>query len=266
MKNELFEKIKESIHPSDELVSSTKTRVNNQKHVNLLHFRTVAIFILLICLITGALVVSSLNFDKASNNNQNTVVISSETNSVDLKSIPIQRARGDFIIDVYNPNEFVGFADYVFIGYVNELVSTEYYNPYERKGKKYSTPITNYSITVVKNIKGNLKSNEPIIVQKHGGVYEDKSAIELWEDDELPEKGKMYVFIGITQGNSCLLISGPNSNIPLESNINRSNINDSKIVKQYDEAFINQIVYERTRLKSIYDEPSSEIITIESSF
>ncbi len=272
MNNQIFQKIKESIRPSEELVTSTITRINNQKKERTFRFRTLATCSVLICLVISTLVISSLNSNKATKNIPKTVA-GSDISSIDFKSLPIQKTKGDFIIDVYNPNEFVGFADYVFIGYVNELVSTEYINKYVRKGKNYSTPITNYSITVMKNIKGSLKTEESIIVQKHGGIYEDKSAIQLWEDDQLPEKGKMYVFIGITQSDSRLLISGPNSNIALEPNINKENLDNSEIVKLYVNAYNNQIEYDKDRVKCIYDvlftnssvvETSSEYTTVES--
>lgn len=243
MSKELFENIKNSIHPSDELVEKTITRLKNKKEERSLRFRTLATCVIIACLITSTLVI----YNRTESDKLDTTIY----NSDDAQPV-VKRVCCDSVIDVYNPNKVVGFADYVFVGYVNEQTGTEY------KGSRKDRPYTNYSITIIKNIKGTLKQDEPISVQKHGGLSKDKSVILLAPDDELPKKEILYIFTGLAQTDGSLLIYGSNSNIALESNINKENLDVSEIVKIYENAFANQIDYERQRFISIYDDSSSE--------
>lgn len=65
---------------------------------------------------------------------------------------------GTFAVDVDDPNETVGDADYVFLGRVDEDVDTLYKDPVTIEtsdgAKEVSTPYTNYQVTVLQNIKG----------------------------------------------------------------------------------------------------------------
>ncbi|WMM89232.1 hypothetical protein Q7C09_11455, partial [Heyndrickxia coagulans] len=82
---------------------------------------------------------------------------------------------------------------------VDEKTGTEYKNTTqietEEGTKEISTPYTNYKITVLENIKGELETDKPIPVQKAGGISEDGSSIVTFDDDNLPEVGQSYVFL-----------------------------------------------------------------------
>lgn len=171
----------------------------------------------------------------------------------DNESKDVIRVEGDFVYDFTKPNEVIGDADYVFIGYIEKYIDTTHKYSYSPAGKKFDDPYTNYSVTILENIKGDLKTNEPIPMQKFGGIKEDGKTIQLLESDELPEQGKMYIIMAYAQEDGSLLIYGPNSNIELETNINKNNFNKSNIVKQYKEAFINQVAKNRKSYKSIYE-------------
>lgn len=246
MKNELFEKINISIQAPEELVEKTRNRMNNQKQLRPFYFRSVALCILLTCLVTG------------------TVIIANHT----LINEPvIERITADYRIDVYNPRAVVGDVDYVFVGYVNEIKDTEY-------KFQLNNPYTNYSVTILENIKGNLVKNEPITIQKDGGISKDGDYILIFEDDYLPELGKLYIFTVYVQDDGCLLVSGPNSSIVLEDEINKminlnedsfgittEVLNSSKIVSLYKDAFVNQIKTKRIKKSSILDMTSDESMT-----
>lgn len=51
-----------------------------------------------------------------------------------------------------------------------------------------------------------------------------------------------------------MIISGPNSNIQIESDIDRNEINTSKLYLEYKDAFANQIAKAKKGYKSIYED------------
>ncbi|WP_018665359.1 hypothetical protein [Heyndrickxia acidiproducens] len=171
---------------------------------------------------------------------------------------------GTFVIDVDNPKETVGDADYVFLANVDEVISTEQKHQEtmetEHGTKVVSTPYTNFNVTVLKNIKGNLKTDTPIPLQKAGGISADNSSLVLYEDDSLPEVGKSYVFLAYAQDDGSLLVSGPNSNISVSS-IDKfaksKNVNyvaeTSDVISEYELAYKNQQETSRDRSISDYE-------------
>lgn len=179
------------------------------------------------------------------------------SSSEKTKHILVAPMHGSFDIDPAIPNELVGFADNVFVGYVEKLEGTEYKFPVtietEGETKEVSKPYTNYSVTVVDNIKGKLKKNNAIPMQKAGGISEEEDLYLLFEDDFLPEEGKYYIFSTFTQPDGSLLISGPNSNIALNAE-NKSEIVSSDNYKKYSKAVENEIKSNRERFKSNYSE------------
>ncbi|MEC5269507.1 hypothetical protein ABER60_07815 [Heyndrickxia coagulans] len=100
-----------------------------------------------------------------------------------------------------NPEETVGDADYVFLARVDEKTGTEYKNTTqietEDGTKEISTPYTNYKVTVLENMKGELETDTSIPVQKAGGISEDGSSIVTFDEDNLPAAGQSYVFLAM---------------------------------------------------------------------
>lgn len=182
------------------------------------------------------------------------------------QNIPISRVQASYMFNVFNPQEVVGMADYVFIGYVNRKDGTEYMLPESDMG----VPYTEYTVTVVENIKGELITDEPIQVYKDGGLARDKSCICLYEGDTLPEEGKLYLFSAMTGETGQLSCSGPNSSIPLSDEaVSRRafspdavELSDSALetVEIYRTALENEIVYNRDRYLSIYDASGKDFV------
>jgi len=174
------------------------------------------------------------------------------------------RMDGSFTVNMDNPQETVGDADYVFLARVNQKVNTVYKDPVtietESGTKEISTPYTNYEVTVLKNIKGSLQLDTNIPIQKAGGNDKDDSSIVLYEDDNLPEVGKAYVFLAYAQDDGSLLVSGPHSNTFVK-NINKAitskkipdDIEKSEVISKYKNANKNQVVRDRDRSISKYD-------------
>ncbi|MCK1992179.1 cell surface protein [Peribacillus muralis] len=207
----------------------------------------------------------SLLVSACSNSKKDVSNISSE----DKKNLKVIQMDGTFAVDVDDPKETVGDADYVFIGRVDEDVDTVYKNPVTietRDGtKEVSTPYTNYKVTVLQNIKGDLVTDTSIPIRKAGGINEDGSSVVLYEDDALPEEGKSYVFLAYAQDDESLLVSGPNSNEYVEgikqdvtsekmekgtASLNKEAV---EVVSEYENAFENEIPTERNRSESEFD-------------
>ncbi|MBC2122435.1 cell surface protein [Listeria marthii] len=169
------------------------------------------------------------------------------------KDVPTYAIFSDYTLDVDNPNEVVGDADYVFVGKVTEETGTAYKNktPIEQEdgsiayiGEAY----TNYKVEVITNLKNELTINKEISLEKQGGIREDGSAYDVFEDDQLPEVGKVYIFTAYIQDDGSLLVAGGNSTISFDEKT--KNIDTEKeVVKTeefelYEEAVENQVVPE----------------------
>ncbi len=134
--------------------------------------------------------------------------------------IPISRVAGSFIIDVYDQRELIGSADYVFVGEVISKDGYEYRDPVtiDEDGKTVTltSPYTIYTVQVLENIKGNLRTDTSIPIAKDGGLSEDGSCYVLYENDEFPVENELYIFYAYAQQDGSLLLAGPNSNIKIE--------------------------------------------------
>lgn len=171
------------------------------------------------------------------------------------ENLPVEHLHADFAIDVNNPYEVVGFADYYFIATVDEVVGTSYRNEVtletEDGGeRKVSTPYTEYSVDVLRNIKGELPEDEPILLTKVGGVSKDGKSVVVYEEDMMLEPGKTYVMTACVQQDGTLLVSGPNSCEVVENDVNTI---DSE-VDEYSDYYANEVTYDRDRFECIYSE------------
>jgi len=154
----------------------------------------------------------------------------------------------------------VGDADYVFVGRVDKQVNTEYKHAVkietENGTREVARPYTNYSITVLENIKGELEKGVPNPVQKSGGLNQDGKSITLYENDHLPQIDGIYIFIAYAQKDGSLLVSGPNSNIPVKlgGNVNgKAGLSETKEYQNYVSAYKNEKSTSRPRFVSVYD-------------
>lgn len=210
--------------------------------------------------VTACLVVLAAVVGIIGNNGNNRHKCTREMNSEIVKTSYME---GDFAINYNDLNQVVGSADYVFVGTVESDEGTVYKNyvtmETENGGtKEVGTPYSNYMVTVIENIKGNLITEKPVPVQKYGGLSEDGTTIYLYLGDELPMVDATYIFFAYAQQDGSLLISGPVSNIDLNKKSTNDKAGDGyykKLPEYYEilEAYENQIEEERIRFKSAYD-------------
>ncbi|WNY27647.1 hypothetical protein [Methanolapillus ohkumae] len=184
-------------------------------------------------------------------------------NKIDDTEIPLYYSRGSYVFDVYNSEERAGHADYIFIGKIDKVIETEYKYPImieteERGkivGKEVKEPFTNYSITVLENMKGNLIQYQSIPILKEGGISQNKRYYSVLEDDFLPEVGKVYIFYAYAQPDGSLLVTGPGSNIEIKSTMN-TDLDSIQNTTEYQDtlnAYKNQKISTRERFVSDYD-------------
>lgn len=172
-------------------------------------------------------------------------------------TLSLQRLHGDFAINTDDLREVVGFSDYFFIAKVAEVMDTEYRNPKviesENGTRTVSTPYTNYRLTVVQNIKGDLPADSLVAAAKFGGVSSDGSFITIFEEDELMDLGQYYAIAACVQEDGSLLISGPNSNRKTNQGENGEWYPEDNGDLPFSWYYAQEVPYERERFASMYD-------------
>ena len=164
--------------------------------------------------------------------------------------LPVNTDEAMFMYDISTPEKAVGASDYVFIAKVNEVLRTEYKNSINvevglNKKIKISTPYTFYSINVLKNIKGELVTSEPIEFMQYGGLNEDgKSYTFIEEGSKLLEPNKYYIIMACAWGGDGGIIEASRINniIELEENYNPTIKNSSALIEKYENAYKDEIV------------------------
>ena len=163
------------------------------------------------------------------------------------------------VTDLYSydtsiPEQAVGISDYVFVAKVNGIARTDYIDTGSVElsttgNKKIESPYTVYDIEVVKKIKGELLTSEPIEFMQYGGVNEDGFL----------ETGKYYILLVNTfrEDGGTLETSDQNRIILLYDVENDEDVENSELVKRYEEAYKNEVIpdgfEQEDRYKSKYD-------------
>lgn len=110
-----------------------------------------------------------------------------------------ERTKGVMInwaYNINNENEVAGFADYVFVAEVTEVVGTGYSEVEMYDGFRIdSFPFTRYKIRVLENLKGQLRTDEDIPLTKHDGVEFFGKKVSFLDGDMLPDAGECYIFL-----------------------------------------------------------------------
>lgn len=160
------------------------------------------------------------------------------------RTLPVETIKGQFAVDPENIKALVGFSDLYFIGQVVKEVKIDYRDKVQSENPKINggMPYTYYEIKVLKNIKGNLPTDKTIQIVKFGGKDEDRKTTIVFENDTMPVTGKTYAMIACVQDNGEILLSGPNSNVEL-----KNYKKDSKIVRELEDNYKNEIKYKRER-------------------
>lgn len=131
----------------------------------------------------------------------------------------IQYDEGSYAINVDDYNELINFADYCFVGTVNDIISVEMNSALQQAANTSGYPHTVYDVTVEESIKGEIEQGSRIKISKKGGLLKDLKTFEVMEGDNIPEVGKVYVFSACVQQDNTLLASGKNSTIECEKGV-----------------------------------------------
>jgi hypothetical protein len=169
------------------------------------------------------------------------------------KDLPIYYMEVSYVNDIENPREVVGFGDYVFVAQVNEETETVHKNVEWINFKKTSMPYTVYSITVLENLKGRIKKNTPIEIERFGGINIDNESISLPRGDVLLEEGAYYIFIATSDNEGNLTQAAPTAAIKLDVE-SENEIVSSDEYKDYIKHCEEEVEFQRQRFKSRYEE------------
>lgn len=173
-------------------------------------------------------------------------------------------SSGIYMYDTSTPERAVGISDYVFVAKIDGIARTEYRNPTTvetglSSSETRTTPYTVYNIEVVKNIKGELITSESIEYMQYGGINEDGETYTFMEGTGLLETGKYYILMVDTfEGNGGIIeVTEPNRRILLDDVENDEDVENSELVKRYEDAYKNEYIpegaEEETRYVSKYD-------------
>ncbi len=161
--------------------------------------------------------------------------VNKKTNAenIDWSQIRISFIQTSYpIFDLNNKAEYVGFSDYVFVGKVEKVTYGGKYsnNIYYPKGSYCPDdaviPYTEYEVTVLKNIKGQLKTDHTITIKKHAGINVDTNVFSVLKGDVMPIENEEYVFLTRATKNGELVILDPHGNIALSDRGNNVLLNE----------------------------------------
>jgi len=138
-----------------------------------------------------------------------------------------------------DPAASLSYADYVFVGMVEEHLGN-----IEEEGMSVKSK---YKVTVIENIKGRLV--EEITLYKWGGYKCDGKLLILGavdpDKDFLPEVGNKYIFIAFGQEDSSLLVSVlgnkdySEKEAELYRKVNDKNTKRERYISKYDVRYNN---------------------------
>lgn len=140
------------------------------------------------------------------------------------------------IFDTSDKAQYVGYSDYVFVGKVEKITYGGRYsgNTYYPGGSifsgKASTPYTEYEVSVLQNIKGQLKTDSTVLVKKHAGINTKTNVLSILPGDVMPIENEEYIFLTRATKNGDLVILDPYGNIPLSDSGNNVFLTDNVTV------------------------------------
>lgn len=145
--------------------------------------------------------------------------------------LPIYYSEVLHVHDISTPEKAMGVSKYAFIGKVNKILRTEHLK------SKGHTPTTIYEIEVVKNIKGELKTDEPIELEQLGGLAKNKKNYEFASDSpKLLNSNEYYVFMTSVNEESGSIEAFENTRIISLG----ETFNEKEIVNKYTDILKNQ--------------------------
>ncbi|MCR5744158.1 MAG: hypothetical protein K6F92_10630 [Lachnospiraceae bacterium] len=157
----------------------------------------------------------------------------------------VEKYHASFVIDESDITQVTTYASYVFVAEVVDYDKTEYINDDE------DSPVTYYHVRVKENIKGELTTEEDIVLKKAGGIKKNSDTFMVCEGDVLPQIGKTYLFAAVIWEDD-LYCPMPNMVVEVDAS---SDVLSSADVVKYKEACDNPTpdVPNGDQYKSRYD-------------
>lgn len=186
----------------------------------------------------------------------------SKQNATLYRGLPVEYTHATFAYDTSTLTKAIGSSDYVFLCKVNKIIRTEYKNPVEVEVDTETTkivydPYTVYSITVVKNIKGNLQTDSEIELMQYGGINYDKKSYTFLEGSEYLNEGEYYVLMpdAISEKGE-IEVADKNKIFPIKNDVHLEKINLSEnTLSKFSQALENQeipLTAEGKKIKNNY--------------
>ena len=122
----------------------------------------------------------------------------------------VEPYRATYVIDHNDCGQITTYASYVFVATVTDYERTFYRNNYPDQ------PVTVYRLRVKENIKGSLRKDTDVVLEKAGGLRLGTDRFLISEGDILPEPGKTYLFSAVILDGE-LYCPMPNMVIPVEN-------------------------------------------------
>lgn len=170
------------------------------------------------------------------------------------------------VIDIKNKSELSGFVDYIFIGVIEEktgsIAESEFRIETITGYEHIEIPATKYSVSVLENIKGELRTDGAIEIFKSGGLTDDGKYLFLEDGDFILKTGDICIFFATVREDGTLYIQGKEFNLKLDevaynqtytkNNISKmedllEEIKKSEIYQEIRKSYENEIVFERER-------------------
>ncbi len=135
--------------------------------------------------------------------------------TVDFDEVDRNYRTGVLAYDYTDKAKHVGFMDNVFVGRVDRIIGTSYSNVSIKSGKVSATSWTNYEVTVLGNIKGNLKIGISLPIKKWAGLDFNTEYLTINYGDIMPKEGYYYIFCAFVDETGELYVSCNDANIEL---------------------------------------------------
>ncbi len=183
--------------------------------------------------------------------------LASCSKTIDWSKYPVETIDALYTYDINDERQAVGIVNYVFVGEVLSFDDTEYRRVTETKlpdgtVSRFGVPYSHFTVVVTQNIKGELITEQPIEVIKHGGITIDGEKLFVFSDgDTMPEVGETYVFRATAQEDGSLLVVGPKSNVLVEDGDPEGVV--AKYVDAYNNEIINEMAESMKSYRSKYD-------------
>lgn len=155
---------------------------------------------------------------------------------------PVEQIDGSYSIDISDLRQVVGDSDYVVIAEVCGYNDTSY--------SVTGTPLTQYSIQVIENIKGKLDTSKQLDLIKEGGINQDNDRFLVYSGDILPRVGGYYIFCIYGQSSGGIRVCGAGYTLSIND---EQNYREEENYKNIVDAYENEIVSDRTRYSSTYE-------------